>query len=78
MGAFKRTPRLFYLGYAVPHIILSGPINVQSTFSISRHSIQVGRINLEPSQATASKHWSLHGVRVRVWVRVRVGWYLLT
>ena len=31
-----------------------------------------GRTNLEPSQATASKHRSPHSVRVRV--RVRVGW----
>ena len=35
----------------------------------AKHSIQVGRINLEPSQATASKHWSLHSVRVKVRVR---------
>ena len=42
--------------------------------SLSKNSIQVGRINLEPSQATASKHWSLHSVRVRARVRVRVGW----
>ena len=41
-------------------------MNFQSTLSISKHSIQVRRINLEPSQATASKHWSLHSVRVRV------------
>ena len=33
-----------------------------------------GRINLEPSQATASKHRSPHSIRVRVRVRVRVGW----
>ena len=33
-----------------------------------------GRINLEPSQATASKHRSPHSVRVTVRVRVRVGW----
>ena len=33
-----------------------------------------GRINLEPSQATASKHWSPHSVRVRARVMVRVGW----
>ena len=52
----------------------AGPVNVQSTLSISNH----GRISLEPSQATASKHWSLPSVRVRVEVRVRVGWYLLT
>ena len=31
-----------------------------------------GRINLEPSQATASKHRSPHSVRVRI--RIRVGW----
>ena len=39
----------------------------------------LGRINLEPLQATASKqHWSLRSVRVKIRVRVRVGWYLLT
>ena len=32
---------------------------------------------IEPSQATACKRWSLHSVRVRVRLRVRVGWYLL-
>ena len=37
-----------------------------------------GRINLEPSQAPASKHKSPHSVRVTVRIRVRVGWYLLT
>ena len=31
----------------------------------SKHSLQVGRGNLEPSQVTASKHWSLRSVRVR-------------
>ena len=36
-----------------------------------------GRINLEPSQATASKHRSPHSVRVRGRVRVRVGWSAL-
>ena len=37
------------------------------------HSVQVGRINLEPSQATASKHyWSPHSVCVEGRVRVRV------
>ena len=63
-----------------PHIIPSGPINVQSMLTISKHSIQAGRINLEPSKATASKHWSLHvaRVQVRVWGRIRVGWCLLT
>ena len=48
------TPKLFYLGYTVPHSIPSGPINVQPTLSISKHSIQVGRINVEPSQVIAS------------------------
>ena len=51
------------------------PINVEC-FQAQHPSR--GRINLEPSQATASKHWSLHSVRVRVRVRVRVAWYLLT
>ena len=46
----------------------AGPINAQSTLSNSKHNIQVGRINLEPLQVTASKHWSPHSVRV--------GWYL--
>ena len=59
-------------GYTIPHSIPSGPINVLSTLGISKHGIQAGRINLELSQATASTHWSLHSVRVRV--RVRVGW----
>ena len=64
-----------YLVYTVhPTASRASPINVQSTLTISKHSIQVGRINLEPSQATASKHWSL----LSVWVRVRVGWYQLT
>ena len=45
-GYFKRTPRLFYLGYtAVSHSIPSGPINVQSTLSISKRSIQAGQTN---------------------------------
>ena len=34
----------------------------------------MGQINLEPLQATASTHWSLHNVRIRVRVRVRVEW----
>ena len=49
---------------------------------INKHSTRTGRIDLEPSQATAAKHWSPHSVRVRfrvrvkvtVRVRVRVGW----
>ena len=39
---------------------------------INKHSIRTGRIDLEPSQATASKRWSPHSVRVRVTVRVKV------
>ena len=57
------------------------PEPAQSTSNqrnLSKHSIQVKRINLEPSQATASKHWPLHSVRVKVRVRVRVRWYPLT
>ena len=34
----------------------------------------MGRINLEPSQAPACKHWSPHSVPIRVRVRVRVEW----
>ena len=42
----------------------------------SPQNLLFGRINLEPSPATASKHRSPHSVRdrVRVRVRVRVGW----
>ena len=40
--------------------------------SPSKHSIWAGRMNLEPSQATASKHWSPDRVWVRVSVRVSV------
>ena len=32
----------------------------------------MGRINLEPPQATASKHWSPHNIPIKVWVGVRV------
>ena len=67
-----------YLGFTVPHSIPSRPnqrpINVEPFQA--QLSIQIGRINREPSQATASKHWSPHSVRVKVGVRVRVGWYL--
>ena len=59
-----------------PAVSRAGPINVQATLSIFKHSINVGQISLEPSKATSSKKLSLHSVRVRV--RVRVGWCLLT
>ena len=78
MGVPNAYTQFVYLGYTVTHSIPSRPdqrpINVES----SKHGIQVGRISLEPSQATASKHWSLHSGRVKVRVRVRIGWYLLT
>ena len=48
------------------------PDPAESTCSISKHGIQVGRVNLEPSQAAASMHRSPHRVRVRV--RVLIGW----
>ena len=28
----------------------------------------MGRVNLEPSQATAYKHWSPHSIPIRAWV----------
>ena len=46
----------------------------ESTESLSEQSNHMGRINLEPSQATASKHWSPRSVPIRVRVRVRVEW----
>ena len=71
--------------YSTPH---HPPEPAQSTsnqrlytwYSLSKHSIQVGRTDLDRvfTAKTASKHWSLHSVRVRARVRVRVGWYLLT
>ena len=47
--------------------------------NLSKRSIQSGRLNLEPSQATASKHRPPYSerVRVRVWVRALVGWSTL-
>ena len=72
-----RTHTLFYLGHL--YNTSQHPEPAQPTQkSLSTHSIQVDRNNLEPSQATPCKHWSLPSVRVRVRVRVRVGWYLLT
>ena len=64
------TSTCIYTGHtaAVPHSIPSRPN--QRINSVSEHSIKVARINLEHSQATASKHWSLPSVRVRVRVRV--------
>ena len=44
-----------------------GDINLTHPTDVERKNCQ-----LELSQATASKHRSLHSVRVRVWVRVRV------
>ena len=74
-----RTPSLFYMLYVLQVIQYPTPPRAcRINLSISKHSIHVGRINLGPSQATASKRWSLHSVRVKVRVRVRVGWYLLT
>ena len=35
---------------------------------VSTQSNHMGRINLEPSQATASRHWSPHSILIRVWV----------
>ena len=65
-------PSWLYTAYTVPivqgfptHSIASRPNQLKS---ISKQSNQVGRINLEPSQATASMHWSPHSVRVRVQV----------
>ena len=59
---------MYRLYTAVPHSIPSRPN--QAINSLSKHSTQVGGINLEPSQATTSKHWSLPSVRVGVRVRV--------
>ena len=39
-----------------------------------QHSPMAESTSREPSEATASKHRSLHSVRVRVKVGVRVGW----
>ena len=44
------------------------PEPAQPTWSRSKHSIQVGRINLEPYKATPSKHWSLPSVGVRCYL----------
>ena len=42
------------------------------TTSLSTQINHMGRINLEPPQATASKHWSPHNIPIKVWVGVRV------
>ena len=74
-GYLMRTPRLFYLGYTVPHSIPSRPN--QRPMKVEYFQAQRPSRANQPrafTQATASKHWSPHSVRVRV----RVGWYLLT
>ena len=42
---------------------------------LSKHSIQAGRLNLDPSQVTASKHRAPRSIRIGV--RVLVGWLTL-
>ena len=70
------TQFVLFRSYSTPQHPEPAQSTSKQRIVFTKHSIQVGRINLEHSQATASKHWSLHNVRVRV--RVRVGWYLLT
>ena len=36
---------------------------------IVEHRIRAGRISIEPSQATASKHWSPHSFRINMYPR---------
>ena len=81
MGVRKSSPQLDRKGVAAVVPIVLGfhnpqhPEPAESTWGLSKQSNHhMGRINLEPSQPTASKHWSPHSVPSRVRVRVRVEW----
>ena len=81
MGVRESLPQLDRKGVtAVVPIVLGfhnpqHPEPAESTYSLSKQSnLHMGRINLQPSQATASKHWSPHSIQSRVRVRVRVEW----
>ena len=77
-GYASLPPSSLYTAYTAVVPIFLGFLNAQhpqlaeSFYSLSKQSNHMGRINLEPSQATASKHWSPHSVPIRVRVRVRV------
>ena len=77
MGYASLAPRLLHIGYTTHP---QHPEQAESTYTVSKHGIQVDQINLDLSQEIDSiqKHWSLPSVRVRIRVRVRVGWYVLT
>ena len=70
-------PSWLYTAYtaAVVPIVLgifpthSIPSRLNQLKSLSKQSNHMSLINLEPSRATASKHWSPHSVRIRVRVR---------
>ena len=78
-GVSTRTRvRAFFVFFCPP--ATPAPRWHSSAYHYSKYSIRAGRSNLEPSQATASKHRSPHSVWVRVRVRVRVhriGWSAL-
>ena len=77
-GCASLPPSWLCTAYTVPIVLVfpicSIPSRPNQLKSLSKQSNQVGRINLEPTQGTASKHRSPHSVRVRVRVRVRVEW----
>ena len=58
---------MFRLGYTVPHSIPSRPSQRPiDVVGLSKDSVQIGRINLEASLATAPRRWwSLHTIRVK-------------
>ena len=79
MGYASFPPSWLNAAYTAVLIVLGllnpqHPEHVEKLKSLSKQSNHMGQINLEPSQATASKHWSLHGIPTRVWVRARVEW----
>ena len=73
-------PGWLYTPYTAVVPIVLGFLNPQhpepaeSTSSLPEQSNHMGRIDLEPSQATESKYWSPHSVLIRVRIRVRVEW----
>ena len=73
-GYASLPPSSLYTAYTAVVPIFLGFLNAQhpqlaeSFYSLSKQSNHMGRINLEPSQATASKHWSPHSIPIRVLV----------
>ena len=65
--------QLIYCCINVPRISNQQHLEpTELTRSLSTQVNHMGRINLEPPQATASKHWSPHNIPIKVWVGVRV------